>query len=54
MDKTPSDWLAAICVSIGKAAQESPLYQGPNYHKERFKKRLIQAAAICVAAIEDM
>ncbi len=53
-DKTPADWLAIIVVSLGKAAQELPIYGRKGYIKERFKKRLIQIAAICMAAIEQL
>jgi len=50
----PSEWVTILNIYLGKAAMESPLYQGDSYRDERFKKRLVQVAAICMAALERM
>jgi hypothetical protein len=47
------DWLTILAVWMGKLAQESPLYQGA-YDRSKFLKRLIQLAAISVAAYEGL
>lgn len=53
-DKDPKDWMSLVVVYAGKAAQELPLYQGPNFSKKRFRKCLVKLAAVCMAAIEAL
>jgi hypothetical protein len=52
--KSPEDWLAVLTVYMGKTAQELPLYQGPNADLGKIKKRFVQLAAVCMAAIESL
>lgn len=44
-----NDWIALVTRYIGRAADEADLYRNP----EGYRRRLVQAAAIAVAAIES-
>lgn len=50
--KPPGDWIGTLTIWLGKAAQETPLSRGRAYSPGMFRKRLIQIAAICLAALE--
>ena len=50
----PADWLNILVVYIGKLAYETPLYKMKGYARESFKKRLVQIAAISMAAWEAL
>ena len=49
---SPADWIGKLVIWLGKAAQETPLSRGKGFSKTMYKNRLIQIAAICVAALE--
>lgn len=46
---TPEEWINILTVYLGKTAKETNVFEGS---EEKFMKRLIQLAAISVAAIE--
>ena len=51
------DWATILTVYLGKAASHVPPYTDPKDPKkdiQAFRKRLVQLAAICVAAIEAL
>ena len=50
--KTPEYWLGVLTIWLGKAGQETPVYQGANYSRERFRKRVTQLGAICATILE--
>jgi hypothetical protein len=50
--KPPEYWLGVLTIYLGKAGQETPVYQGSNYSKERFRKRVTQIGAICATILE--
>jgi len=47
---TPEDWVMILTKYMGKVAGETPFYKGVTYDSEKFKKRLIQVAAIAISA----
>jgi hypothetical protein len=49
---SPQDWATILTVWIGKAASRTPPYAASD--NEEFRKRLVQIAAICVAAMEAL
>jgi hypothetical protein len=50
-ERSPGDWVGILALWLGKAAQETPLYRG-SFSRRMFRSRLIQIAAICLAALE--
>ena len=50
--KPPEYWLGVLSIYLGKAGQETPVYQGQNYSTERFRKRVTQIGAICATILE--
>lgn len=50
--KPPEYWLGVLTIWLGKAGQETPVYQGSNYSRERFRKRITQLGAICATILE--
>ena len=50
----PGEWLNILSVYVGKLAYETPLYKMKGYSREAFKKRLVQIAAIAMAAWEAL
>lgn len=46
--KSPEDWITLIMIYLAKAAG-APMYGEP---REIWDKRLVQVAALCIAAIE--
>ena len=52
---SPDEWVVILARYLGKAAAETPAYNGEAFQDtERFKKRLTQIAAISVAALEAL
>lgn len=50
---SPAEWMNILAVYQGKLAGEVPWYRGTT-NVEKFKKRLIQIAAIAAAAYESL
>lgn len=46
------DWVGILSIWLGKASMETTLYRGRTSNKAMFRRRLIQIAAICLAALE--
>jgi hypothetical protein len=53
-NKPPGDWVGTLTIWLGKAAQETPLSRGRAFSPGMFRRRLIQIAAICLAALETI
>jgi len=54
---TMQDWAVILTVYLGKASSHAPPYtdqKDPKKDIQAFRKRLVQLAAICVAAIEAL
>jgi len=54
LQKNPSDWVGILTIWVGKAAQETPLNRGRGFSSEMFRRRLVQVAAISLAALEAL
>jgi hypothetical protein len=50
--KPPEYWLGVLAIYLGKAGQETPVYQGSNFNMSRFRKRVTQIGAICATILE--
>lgn len=54
IQRPATDWVGVLSIWLGKAGQETELYRGRSFSRTMFRSRLVQIAAICVAAIEAL